>query len=146
MKLKTVKIKYDPDYPSFGLVGEPHEHEQHINQRRGLDLYVHVVNLVTGESCHKKLYRNTKGLHFKHTGYSPTYIADMTSEAEFVPHQVLWNPLLTYNDGLDAAIEYISGLSDSMRDIDGIPVMETVCRSLDIAAKHMPDLKVKDSE
>lgn len=81
-------VKIDTRYPHFGLIGEPKPHKQHPNQQNGLDLYVDVVNLDTGEKCFKKLYRNTKGLHFKHTGYSPTYLDDMTGEATVYPFQV----------------------------------------------------------
>lgn len=87
-ELKRIGVKYDPRYPTFGMVGEPHAHKQHPNQQAGLDQYVHVINFETGERCHKKLYANKAGLHFKHTGYSPMYLADFTAEAVVVPFQV----------------------------------------------------------
>lgn len=88
MKLTRIPVKYDPAYPVFGLVGAPVEHKQHTNQRRGLDLYVSVINFDTGEKCFKKLYEGKRGLHFKHTGYSPMYLCDFTADAEVVPFQV----------------------------------------------------------
>lgn len=87
--VRTIKVKYDPNYPVFGLVGEPHDHKQHPNQQRGLDRYVSVINFDTGEECHKKLYENKLGLHFKHTGYSTMYLSDFTAEGEVVPFQLL---------------------------------------------------------
>lgn len=68
-ELESIMVRIDPDYPFFGLIGEPVPNKQHPNQQKGLDLYVSVVNLDTGERCFKKLYDGKKGLHFKHTGY-----------------------------------------------------------------------------
>jgi hypothetical protein len=85
--LTTIEIKVDPNYPYFGLVGEPVEHKQHQNQQKGLDLYVRVINLETGENCFKKLYENKTGLHFKHTGYSPMYLKDFTKSGTVYPFQ-----------------------------------------------------------
>jgi len=84
----VIPVKYDPNYPAFGLVEGPIEHRQHPNQRAGLDLYVTVINFETGETCFKKLYENKRGMHFKHTGYSPTYLADMTAEGAVHPFRV----------------------------------------------------------
>lgn len=83
-----IAVKYDPNYPYFGLVEGPVEHEQHPNQRKGLDLYVRVVNFDTGENCFKKLYENSRGLHFKHTGYSSMYLKDFVADGRVVPFQV----------------------------------------------------------
>lgn len=88
--IETFAVKYNPRYPHFGLEGSPVPHGQHPNQRNGLDLYVHVVNFDTGERCFKKLYENTKGLHFKHTGYQPMYLAEFVESATVVPFQ--WRP------------------------------------------------------
>ena len=88
MKLEKISVKYDPHYPHFGLQDGPMEHKQHPNQRAGLDLYVRVINFETGETCFKKLYENKSGLHFKHTGYSPTYLDQMTADAVVYPFQV----------------------------------------------------------
>lgn len=90
---QTYEVKYDPEYPVFGLLGIPHEHKQHPNEQAGLDLYVHVVNFNTGERCHKKLYRNGSGLHFKHTGYSPMYLEAFTASAMVCPFQVDLKPI-----------------------------------------------------
>ncbi len=87
-EMKRIGVKYDPAYPTFGIVEGPVPHKQHPNQRAGLDLYVRVVNFDTGETCFKKLYQGKRGLHFKHTGYSPMYLADFTSEGAVVPFQV----------------------------------------------------------
>lgn len=87
--LKSIIVKINPSYPFFGLVGEPAPHKQHPNQQGGLDLYVSVINLETGEECFKKLYRNNKGLHFKHSGYSSTYLKDMSAWATVYPFQVV---------------------------------------------------------
>jgi len=86
--MKKVNVKFDPAYPVFGIIDGPVDHKQHPNQQAGLDLYVRVVNFQTGEVCFKKLYKNATGLHFKHTGYSPMYIADFTRDGYFVPFQV----------------------------------------------------------
>lgn len=85
-------VKYDENYPYFGLKGAPTPYPQHSNQRKGLDLYVSVVNFSTGEWCWKKLYENKRGLHFKHTGFSPMYLDSFTSEAVVMPFQ--WFPNL----------------------------------------------------
>ncbi|HEY0623169.1 hypothetical protein [Sphingomonas sp.] len=87
--MQQISVRIDPDYPHFGLVGDPVSHKQHPNQRAGLDLYVHVINLDTGERCFKKLYQAKRGLHFKHTGYSPMYLADFTGTALVIPFQVI---------------------------------------------------------
>lgn len=89
--LKTYRVKVDPDYPHFGIIEDPKPHNQHPNQQGGLDLYVTVLNMATGERCFKKLYKNTKGLHFKHTGFSTMYLEDFTEEATVVEHQVLFD-------------------------------------------------------
>lgn len=88
--MEEIIVKYDPAYPVFGLVGEPVDHEQHPNQQAGLDRYVHVINFETGERCFKKLYSNSRGLHFKHTGYSPMYLTDFTQSATVIPFQVIF--------------------------------------------------------
>ena len=86
-ELRSVAVMVDPNYCHFGLVGDPMPHKQHQNQQCGLDLYVTVINLDTGEQCFKKLYENKTGLHFKHTGYSPMYLADFTEPAVVYPFQ-----------------------------------------------------------
>lgn len=81
----------------FGIVEEPHEHKQHSNQQGGLDLYVTLINFSTGEQCHKKLYQNTKGLHFKHSGgywnkqpaSGTHYLDSFTEEVLYVPFQII---------------------------------------------------------
>lgn len=90
--LTFVMVKIDPNYTHFGLMGPPEPHRQHTNQQNGLDLYVHVFNLDTGEPCFKKLYTNTRGLHFKHTGYSPMYLDDFTEDAKVYPFQLVRIP------------------------------------------------------
>lgn len=87
--VKHYTVKYDPNYPHFGLKDGPEPHPQHPNQQRGLDLYVRVVNFDTGEVCYKKLYENKLGLHFKHTGYTPIYLQDLTDTLEVVPFQIV---------------------------------------------------------
>lgn len=42
------------------------------------------------ERCFKKLYEGKRGLHFKHTGYSPMYLDDFTASATVIPFQVLY--------------------------------------------------------
>lgn len=83
-------VKVDPTYRHFGVDGEPVPHKQHPNQQGGLDLYITVINFDTGETCFKKLYENSKGLYFKHTGYSPMYLADFTAKAKVYPLQVVF--------------------------------------------------------
>ncbi|SKB63238.1 hypothetical protein [Sphingopyxis flava] len=83
-----IPVKYDPSYPHFGLAAGPVKHPQHPNQQAGLDLYVTVINFATGQSCFKKLYENRRGMYFKHIGYSPTYLADMTADATVHPFRV----------------------------------------------------------
>lgn len=84
---ETITVTYDPNYPYFGLVSGPVEHKQHPNQQSGLDQYVHVINLQTGEPCFKKLYENKTGLHFKHTGYSSMYLKNFTETGSVIPFQ-----------------------------------------------------------
>jgi hypothetical protein len=86
--LERIEVAYNPDNPCFGLYGKPFPMKQHPNQQCGLDVYVKVINFETGEWCQKKLYKNDKGLHFKHTGYSPMYIDDFIEKASVVPFQV----------------------------------------------------------
>jgi len=62
MEPEEISVKYDPAYPTVGLVGEPTPHKQHQNQQAGLDLYVSVINFTTGEACFKKLYQNARGM------------------------------------------------------------------------------------
>ena len=80
--IKTVKAN-----DNFGLVEGPYPKKQHINQQCGLDEYVTVINLRTGEICCKKLYQNRKGLHFKHAGYPPSYLHEMTQTVSYVQFQ-----------------------------------------------------------
>lgn len=87
MDMIVINIKYNPNYPYFGLVGEPVDHPQHPNQQRGLDKYVEVINLQTGEKCFKKLYESGKGLYFKHTGYSNMYLDNFTANGKVYPFQ-----------------------------------------------------------
>lgn len=64
-KIETHKVKSNG---FFGILEGPFEKKQHSNQQNGLDLYIKLINYSTGEQCCKKLYKNTKGLHFKHSG------------------------------------------------------------------------------
>lgn len=89
-EVEMIEVRYDPAYPTFGLRGEPVQHAQHPNQQKGLNLYVSVINFDTGEWCFKKLYENSRGLHFKHTGFSPMYLGNFTATAAVVPFQVLY--------------------------------------------------------
>lgn len=84
--IKQYKLKSNGN---FSIIEDPIEHKQHSNEQCGLDLYIKVLNHATGEECFKKLYENTKGLHFKHTGYSPMYLTDFIEEIIYVPYQVL---------------------------------------------------------
>ena len=88
--IKKIEVRFDPNYKRFGLVGEPQSRKQHPNQQKGLDLYVDVINFDSGEWCFKKLYENKRGLHFKHTGYSPMYLDDFTEKATVIPFQVIF--------------------------------------------------------
>ncbi len=73
----------------FGILEEPVPHNQHTNQQLGLDLYIKVLNLRTGEVCFKKMYKNTKGLYFKHTGYSPMYPDTFDRFVTYIPYQII---------------------------------------------------------
>lgn len=88
--IKTHTVKFDPNYKHFGLFGDPEQHKQHPNEKKGLDVYVNVINFDTGEWCFKKLYENKRGLHFKHTGYSPMYLSSFTETATVIPFQVVY--------------------------------------------------------
>lgn len=88
MQIYTKRVKVDPNI-NFAILEDPVPHKQHSNQQKGLDLYITVLNIDTGETCFKKLYENTKGLYFKHTGYSPMYLKSFTKERVYVPYQVL---------------------------------------------------------
>jgi hypothetical protein len=72
----------------FAILKEPIEHKQHSNQQGGLDLYIEVLNLQSSEHCFKKLYKNKKGLYFKHTGYPPSYLSDFIKEVAYIPYQI----------------------------------------------------------
>lgn len=87
--LESYKCRYNKNYPYFGIIGEPFDRKQHPNQQKGLDIYVRCVNFDTGEICMKKLYENTKGIYFKHTGYSSMYISEFNDECLVFPFQVL---------------------------------------------------------
>ena len=73
----------------FGILKGPHKHKQHPNQQSGLDLYISVVNFSTGEKCYKKLYKNSKGLYFKHTGIPNNYITDFSEYVKYIPFQII---------------------------------------------------------
>lgn len=92
MQIESYEVLIDPKYPHFGLRGEPTPHRQHPNQTKGLDLYVSVINFDTHELCWKKLYENTKGRYFKHTGYSSMYIHNFTESCTVVPFQIVRKP------------------------------------------------------
>lgn len=73
----------------FALIDGPFDKKQHQNQQKGLDVYVRVLNMDSGEECVKKLYENKKGLHFKHSGYPPSYLSEMTIGVIYIPYQVI---------------------------------------------------------
>ena len=81
----------------FGLIKGPFDQDQHPNQQKGLNKYIYMVNLCTGELCTKKLYQNTKGLHFKHSSgnrpmnkmKSTHYLSEFTSYVLYVPFQII---------------------------------------------------------
>lgn len=78
-----VKTTTGNDY--FALIEGPHPNKQHPNQQAGLDMYVCVLNLGTGEHCHKKLYSHPKrGLHFKHTGLPVSFLSEMDKVITYV--------------------------------------------------------------
>ena len=84
-KIKEYVVKSNGN---FAILEDPKPHKQHPNQQSGLDLYIKVLNIDTGEVCFKKMYENTKGLHFKHTGYSPMYLVEFTKRIRYIPYQV----------------------------------------------------------
>lgn len=73
----------------FAILKEPYEHKQHQNEQNGLDLYIEVLNFDTGEKCFKKMYKNSKGLHFKHTGYPTQYLSDFIQTITYIPYQII---------------------------------------------------------
>jgi hypothetical protein len=86
--MKSFKLKSNG---SFGMLEDMMPHNQHPNQQEGLDLYVRVLNLVSGEDCHKKLYEGRGGrLYFKHKGYSNMYMDSFDQEVTYVPYQIIY--------------------------------------------------------
>ena len=71
----------------FSILKDPYNKEQHPNQLEGLDLYVDVVDHSTGFVNSVKLYKNTKGLHFK-KGRS-WYLGDFDKKFLYVPFQII---------------------------------------------------------
>lgn len=71
----------------IGIIGEPYEHKQHKNQQCGLDLYIEVLNLDTYRSNYVKLYKNSKGLHFKVNGTH--YLDEFKFKGVYIPNQVI---------------------------------------------------------
>ena len=59
--------------------------------------FIKLVNFDTGEECYKKVYENTKGKYFKHSGYErgtksnsgSFYINSFNSYIVYVPFQIL---------------------------------------------------------
>lgn len=84
IKLKQYTLRSNGD---FAIIEDPTPHKQHPNQQKGLDLYIKVLNIYTGEECFKKMYENKKGLHFKHTGYSPMYLDEFDKTIVYIPYQ-----------------------------------------------------------
>jgi len=81
IKKKTLKTN-----GYFGILEDPKPHKQHPNQQEGLDLYIRVVNFRTGAVCFKKIYKNKKGLHFKHSMVH--YLKEFVHEAIYIPFQI----------------------------------------------------------
>ena len=73
----------------FGILSGPHDHKQHPNEQAGLDKYISLINFASGEKCFKKLYQNTKGLHFKHSKTGTHYLDSFTDTAVYVPFQII---------------------------------------------------------
>lgn len=69
---------------NFAISGEPYKRKQHTNQQNGLDIYVNLLNLRTGNWNTCKLYKNTKGYHAKLSGFSPVYLQSFTKLVEVV--------------------------------------------------------------
>ena len=72
---------------SFSILREPFDKVQHQNQQSGLDRYVVVIDHYTGRENEVKLYKNTKGLHFKKDGTH--YLKDFTQLYTYIPFQMI---------------------------------------------------------
>lgn len=90
--IKRYKVKGNT---GFGVLEYPFNSKHHYNNEYG---YIKLVNFETGEICIKKVYNNTKGLHFKHSpsGWGSQkaakgthYISDMNATYIYVPFQVI---------------------------------------------------------
>lgn len=83
MEIKQYRLKSNG---AFSIVKEPYEKQQHPNQQCGLNLYVDVLDHITGQVNSLKLYQNSRGLHFKKG--SPQYLSDFEAVAVYVPYQI----------------------------------------------------------
>lgn len=73
----------------FALVKQPYGKAQHPNQQCGLDIYVDVIDLVTGNKNSLKLYDGVRGRYFKKNGTH--YLSDFTKTVTVVPYQYYIN-------------------------------------------------------
>lgn len=71
----------------FSIKKMPYSKKQHPNQQGGLDLYVDVIDEITGNLNQVKLYENKKGLHFKKNGSH--YLDEFVIDVEVIPFQVI---------------------------------------------------------
>lgn len=85
--IKTIQKTQLKSNGLFSMVKGPYEKEQHPNQQGGLDLYVDVIDEITGNLNQVKLYENKKGLHFKKNGTH--YLYEFNINVVVVPFQVL---------------------------------------------------------
>lgn len=69
----------------FALIKQPYAKQQHPNQQGGLDLYVDIIDLDTGNLNSVKLYENKKGLHFKKGGSH--YLSEFIGIVTVIPYQ-----------------------------------------------------------
>ena len=84
VKMKRIGAVTNKDR-DFAIVRMPYSKKQHPNQQCGIDEYVDVIDLGTGNLNVVKLYENTKGKHFKKEGTH--YIKDFTIDIEIIPFQ-----------------------------------------------------------
>lgn len=85
--IPDIKQTEIPSNGLFGLIDGPRPYNQHQNQQKGLDQYVRVIDFSTGQLNFLKLYKNTKGLHFKKG--SAQYLSDFIKKVLYVPFQII---------------------------------------------------------
>lgn len=86
---KDFKFKLLKTNGYFCILTEPYKGRKDYVIQNSSNMYIDVINMSTGEKCVKKLYKNTKGLHFKHKGFKPSYLSDFDKFTNYIPLQFI---------------------------------------------------------